>query len=85
MPAVSMFYGIIIRVSEEDGYGPCFHAFYQKHHAIFSPDGDVIQGFIPKKQTKFILAWAEIHKEELIADWELAVRKEQPFRIEPLR
>lgn len=85
MSAVSMFYGIIIRMFDGEDYGPCFYASYQKYSALFSPDGDVIQGFIPKRQTKFISAWAEIHREELVADWELAVRKEQPFRIDPLK
>ena len=30
-------------------------------------------------------AWVEIHKEELLADWKLAVLGEQIFKIEPLR
>ncbi len=85
MPAISMFYGIIIRAYDEENFGPCFYASYQKHNALFSPGGDIIQGFIPKKKAKLILAWAEIHEAKLIADWELAVRQEQTFRIEPLR
>jgi hypothetical protein len=31
------------------------------------------------------MAWIELHREELMADWELASRGETPFRIEPLR
>jgi len=27
----------------------------------------------------------EIHKEELLADWELASKGELPFKIEPLK
>jgi len=34
---------------------------------------------------KLLQAWIELHKEELIADWELAVSGEQPYKIEPLR
>jgi hypothetical protein len=34
---------------------------------------------------KLLQAWIEIHKEELIADWELAVSGEQPYKIDPLR
>ncbi|MCO6455900.1 MAG: DUF4160 domain-containing protein [Pirellulaceae bacterium] len=34
---------------------------------------------------KMVVAWVEIHQEELMADWELAVAGQQPFRIEPLR
>lgn len=32
-----------------------------------------------------VQAWIEIHKDELFADWELAVAGEQPFRIAPLQ
>ena len=42
-------------------------------------------GVIPNRQLKLVQAWIEIHQEELIADWELAVAGEEPFRIEPLR
>ena len=34
---------------------------------------------------KLALAWAEIHKEELLADWELASNGELPFPINPLQ
>ena len=34
---------------------------------------------------KLLSAWMEIHKDELAADWELAVSGQQPYRIEPLR
>jgi len=40
---------------------------------------------IPPKQLKMVQAWIEIHKDELFADWELAVAGEQPFRIAPLQ
>ena len=32
-----------------------------------------------------VQVWIEIHKDELLADWELAVAGEQPFRISPLQ
>jgi len=32
-----------------------------------------------------VLAWAEIHQDELLADWELASNGELPFVIEPLK
>jgi len=31
-----------------------------------------------------LLAWPEIHKEDLMADWDLASNGELPFKIEPL-
>jgi hypothetical protein len=32
-----------------------------------------------------LLAWLEIDKEELAADWELAANGQQPYKIEPLK
>ena len=45
----------------------------------------MLAGDIPAKQLKMVQAWIEIHKEELLVDWELAVSGEQPFRIAPLQ
>ena len=40
---------------------------------------------MPKRQIKFIAAWTEIHKDELIANWKLAINEEPLYKIEPLR
>jgi hypothetical protein len=34
---------------------------------------------------RLVQAWIEIHKEDLLANWKLAVEGQQPFKIEPLR
>jgi len=34
---------------------------------------------------KLLAAWIEIHHEELLANWALAVKGEQVFKIEPLK
>lgn len=43
-----------------------------------------MKGEMPRKQMKLIAAWAELHREELIANWELAVNEEPLYRIDPL-
>jgi hypothetical protein len=40
---------------------------------------------LQKRQIKLIEAWAELHKDELLADWELAQNGETPYKIDPLR
>jgi hypothetical protein len=83
-----MFYGIIIRMycSPGEHNPPHIHAYYQEFMAIVDIfAGDVSAGGLPPKQTKLVLAWVEIHKEELMADWELASKGELPFPIEPLK
>jgi len=34
---------------------------------------------------KLVQAWMEIHKDELMADWQMAVEGQKPFSIEPLK
>jgi len=45
----------------------------------------MIEGDLPKKQQKIVSAWMEIHHDELVADWELAVVDETPYKIDPLK
>ena len=53
---------------------PHIHVKYQEHEVIVSiPDGDVLDGSIPNSKMKLLQAWIELHKDELVADWELAV------------
>jgi hypothetical protein len=47
--------------------------------------GCLLAGSFPSKQLKMVQAWIEIHKDELFADWEMAVAGEEPFRIAPLQ
>jgi hypothetical protein len=88
MPTISMFYGIIIRMyyAPKEHNPSHIHAYYQDSKATFKiTDGEILEGSLPSKQLKLIQAWIEIHKEELIADWELCQNGEKPFKIEPLK
>lgn len=89
MPTISMFYGILILMFFRDDrrhHLPHIHVRYQGSEAAVSiDDGTLLEGSLPPKQLKMVLAWIEIHKEELFVDWELAVKGEDPFRIAPLQ
>ena len=85
MPSISMFFGIIIYMYFDEHVPPHFHARYQDFKAVFSFDGELMEGTMPQTQLKMISAWAVIHKEELIANWTLAENKEPLYKIEPLR
>jgi hypothetical protein len=86
MPTISMFYGIMIRMYNNNEHNPPhFHAQYQGHKAVFDMDGNLTDGEMPKAQVKLIAAWAEIHHDELLANWELAINEEPLYKIEPLR
>ncbi|NOX09972.1 MAG: DUF4160 domain-containing protein [Gammaproteobacteria bacterium] len=89
MPSISAFYGIIVYMYFMDNkqhHLPHIHVKYQEHEVVVSiPEGDILEGSIPTAKIKLLQAWIEIHKDELVADWALAVAGEKPYKIEPLR
>ena len=84
-----MFYGIIVYMYFMENKRhklPHIHAKYQDDEVIVAiPDGEVLEGKMPKSKMKLLQVWAELHKDELMANWELAVSGQQPYKIEPLR
>jgi hypothetical protein len=52
---------------------------------ISIPSGEVIVGEIATNKMKLLQAWIEIHREELVADWAIASKGGEIFRIDPLR
>jgi hypothetical protein len=89
MPTISMFYGIVICLyffDDERHNLPHIHAKYQGEEASFSIlDGELLSGLIPVNKIRLVQAWIEIHRESLLADWDLAVNGQTPFPIDPLR
>ncbi|MDQ7825692.1 MAG: DUF4160 domain-containing protein [Candidatus Eremiobacteraeota bacterium] len=88
MPTISMFYGIIIRMYFAPGEHPPphFHVYYNDYKATVDISlCEIIEGELPKRQARLALAWAELHQEELMADWRLVMNGEEPFKIAPLQ
>ena len=87
MPVISSFYGIVIRMYFKDNekhHSPHFHAIYSGASASFDLDGNIIAGVFPPKQTKYVVAWADIHKDELAALWNVMQTDEEYFKIKGL-
>ena len=88
MPTISMFYGILVKMffyDKEKHHSPHIHVEYQGETAVYSiKDGELLAGRLPPKKHKLVVAWIEIHNEDLIADWELAVNGKKPFPIRGL-
>lgn len=89
MPVISTFYGVVIMMFFFDNRRhsrPHIHAQYAEYEALVAIDnGDVLEGGLPVRQMRMVLAWIEIHYEELMADWRLAVQGQQLAKIEPLK
>lgn len=88
MPVLSMFYGIIVRMYRENGGKhnvPHIHAEYSGEEIVVALDGTILEGDFPKNKLKLLEAWIEIHREDLLANWQLLSKGEQFFRVEPLK
>jgi len=88
MPTISMFYGILIKMFFKDIEKhkiPHIHAEYQGQVGVYSIlDGSVLAGQLPPNKNKLVIAWIEVRKEDLQANWELAVVGKKPFPIKGL-
>lgn len=85
MPAISMFFGIIIRMFFNEHAPPHFHAEYGEYRAeINIRTLEVLAGKLPRRALELVLDWAELHRDELLKDWELCRQHQQPAEIEPL-
>ena len=89
MPVISMFYVIIVLMYYFDNRGhqrPHIHVQYSDEEAVISlPDGEVIEGSLRRAKLKLVQAWVELHRDELMADWTLAVNGQPVFKIDPLK
>lgn len=89
MPVISMFYGIIVQLfffDDEKHKKPHIHVRYGELKASVDIEtGDILAGDFPNRQLRMVQAWIEIHRDELMADWVLALEGNQPFKIEPLK
>lgn len=89
MPVISMFYGVIVLMYYFDNKKhrqPHIHVQYGDEEAAISiPDGTVLEGTLKSAKLKLVQAWIEIHHEELMADWRLAVNGQAVYKIDPLK
>jgi hypothetical protein len=81
VPRISFFYGIAITMYLYDHDPPHFHAQYAEHHAVIAiASGEMLVGALPSRALKLVTEWADLHREELEADWERASKAAPPTR-----
>ena len=86
MPLISEFFGIRIYIFWDDHSPPHFHAEYGDSRILVEIENAVVmKGLFPFRQLKLVLAWCELHRPELLADWVAAASHSEIKRIDPLR
>ncbi len=84
MPEISRFLGIIIAMYYDEHNPPHFHAKYGSYEISVFIESGIVKGTFPKRALRAVLEWHDLHKEELIKEWQLASQKKDLFKIEPL-
>ena len=85
MPEVSLFYGIRVTMYCDDHNPPHFHVEYAGHKALVDIMGcSIMKSTLPNRQLRLVLAWAEIHRDEPMQNWELAADARPLEPIAPL-
>jgi hypothetical protein len=86
VPTISRFYGIVIAMYFDDHGHPHFHARHAGAEAKVRFDVvEVIESSLEVRQLRLVLAWAELHRDELLENWRRARAGETLLEIEPLR
>jgi hypothetical protein len=88
VPELCRFFGIIIRIYREAGerhHTPHSHAYYQDDAAIFSIDPIEMARGATNAAAPPRPAWAELHQQELLIDWERLQSGQPTLPIEPLK
>ena len=89
MPELASFYGIKVMMFTLDNkkhHLPHIHARYQGDKAVLSiPAGELLAGSLPPKKLRMVQTWIDIHEDELMLCWDLAVKGADPPKIESLQ
>jgi hypothetical protein len=84
MPEISRFLGIVVGMFYSEHGIPHFHAVYGEHEISVELESGTIHGEFPARALRLVLEWANLHKQELVENWQLA-RQGQPLkRVAPL-
>jgi hypothetical protein len=84
VPEISRFLGIVITMFYRDHGPPHFHAAYGGYDIVVSISEGVVTGQFPRRALRLVIEWYELHKAELVENWELARQRKPLKRIAPL-
>ncbi|HXV97349.1 MAG TPA: DUF4160 domain-containing protein [Anaerolineae bacterium] len=88
MPSIARFQGITIYMyTERDAPHrlPHFHAYYGEYLASFGINPpNLLEGSLPRRQLRLVLAWAELYQEKLEENWQRVQSGQLPDQMQGL-
>ena len=84
VPEIARFLGIVIGIFPREHPPAHFHAVYGEYQVTVDIESGVVHGDFPKRAMRHVLEWFDLHKNELLEDWDF-VQSGRPVRkIAPL-
>ncbi|MCM1317375.1 MAG: DUF4160 domain-containing protein [Bacteroides sp.] len=68
----------------DDHNPPHFHVKYNDFRAIIDISNGTIKGNLPRRVVSLVYEWLDLHKNELMRNWQLMLDNQQPVQIKPL-
>jgi len=84
MPEISRFLGIVIAMFYREHAPAHFHATYGDFEITVTIETGIVSGEFPKRALSHVLEWLELHKEELMENWELSKERKPLNKVAPL-
>lgn len=84
MPELCRFLGIVIGMFYREHGVPHFHAVYAEYEISVEVESGTIHGQFPPRALKLVVEWMNLHKAELLENWQLAKLGQPLKRIAPL-
>ena len=76
--------GIIIAMFYNEHAPPHFHAKYGDYEVTVTIETGIVSGQFPKRALTHVMEWLQLHKSELLKNWELAKLRKPLNKIDPL-
>ena len=84
MLEISRFLGIVIGIFPREHPPAHFHAVYGEYRITVNIESGLVHGEFPKRALRLVLDWLDLHKYELLDDWELVQAGRPANKIAPL-
>lgn len=84
MPELSRFLGIVIGMFPREHPPPHFHAVYGEYQITVDIQSGVVNGEFSKRALRLVLERLDLHKDELLEDWEIIQAGRPAKKIAPL-
>ena len=84
MSEISRFYGIVISMLYKEHNPPHFHVKYGEYRVQITIKEGIVKGSLPRKALTLVFEGLDMHKGELLGNWERMKQKGNLKNIDPL-